>query len=265
MRKIIVGLALAVGVSQSAHAWFFLFVPGLFGDKGDACVSPTARVGDTINKEGTRVVIKSLKGTSSRCSNANMPVLAESEPVTASTSASVAPSEVAPSAPAPMVQNSGPDVVIAPNHILEAHALRRIDIFNGSMIRYSVSYSTNPGGRARTVDADCEKGMRQEASEPWTRLQEGTTFYKEVATACSMAGYANPRPTESVSEQLQPMEPSEATRTSQAPATSASGPAMVTVQSQSARKLRELNGLLKDGIITPAEYEVKKKEILRTF
>jgi hypothetical protein len=265
MRKIIVALALAAGISESAHAWFFFFVPGLFGNKGDACVSPTARVGDTINKEGTRVVIKALKGTSSRCSNPNMPVLAESEPFTASTSTSVTPNEIAPSPSASTVQTFGPDVVIAPNHVLEAHALRRIDIFNGSMIRYSVRYSTNPGDRARTVDADCEKGMRQEASGPWTRLQEGSAFYKEVATACSMAGYANPRPTESASDQRQPMEPSDASRTIQSPAASASGPAIVTVQSQSAQKLRELNGLLKDGIITPAEYEAKKKEILRTF
>lgn len=35
--------------------------------------------------------------------------------------------------------------------------------------------------------------------------------------------------------------------------------------SQTAQKLRELNGLLKDGVITQADYDAKKKELLKAF
>lgn len=35
--------------------------------------------------------------------------------------------------------------------------------------------------------------------------------------------------------------------------------------SATAQKLRELNGLLKDGVITQADYDAKKKELLKAF
>ena len=85
--------------SSSANAFFFFFLPGsvtgkiadaFTGSEGENCVGPNAKVGDPINLNGTRMTVKSLSGTSSRCNNPEMPIRAMLEPssdvVTQSTS-----------------------------------------------------------------------------------------------------------------------------------------------------------------------------------
>jgi len=76
-------LALA---SNSAQAWFFFFLPGsvtgaisdaITGSEGNNCVGSTVKVGDTIRlTDGSRGVVKSLSGTSSRCTNPEFPIRA---------------------------------------------------------------------------------------------------------------------------------------------------------------------------------------------
>lgn len=79
--------------SSSASAWFFFFLPGsvtskigdvLTGSEGNNCVGPNAKVGDQIYANGTLMSIKSLSGTSTRCSESATPIRALLVPVTAS-------------------------------------------------------------------------------------------------------------------------------------------------------------------------------------
>jgi len=76
-------LALA---STSANAFFFFFLPGsvvskigdaITGSEGENCVSNSAKVGDTIRLEnGATAKIKSLSGTSGRCTKPELPIRA---------------------------------------------------------------------------------------------------------------------------------------------------------------------------------------------
>lgn len=73
-------------VSFNAHAWFFFFIPGsvvskisdsVTGSEGDNCVGQQAQVGDPIRlPNGAVMTVKSLSGTSARCSDPNLPIRA---------------------------------------------------------------------------------------------------------------------------------------------------------------------------------------------
>lgn len=72
--------------SSNANAWFFFFLPGsvtskiadtVTGSEGDNCVGSTAKVGDIIGlPNGGTATIKSLSGTSSRCTQPERPIRA---------------------------------------------------------------------------------------------------------------------------------------------------------------------------------------------
>ena len=80
-------------VSSNANAWFFFFLPGsvtgkiadsITGAEGENCVGPNAKVGDTISVPGRGLMtIKSLSGTSSRCTSDVFPIRAMLEPSSA--------------------------------------------------------------------------------------------------------------------------------------------------------------------------------------
>lgn len=67
-----------------AHAWFFFFIPGkaiekmkdkVSGDDGDSCVSSKAKVGDLITSgSGNTATVVSLFGTSGRCKDPALPI-----------------------------------------------------------------------------------------------------------------------------------------------------------------------------------------------
>ena len=93
MRKFAVALACLwlLLFSSNASAFFFFFLPGsvtgkiadaFTGAEGENCVGPNAKVGDPINLNGVLMTIKSLSGTSSRCTNAAMPIRASLVPST---------------------------------------------------------------------------------------------------------------------------------------------------------------------------------------
>lgn len=82
-RGLLVALLLA---SVPARAWFFFFIPGkaidaigdaITGSEGSNCVGPNAKVGDLIRlNNGTMGKVKSLSGTSSRCTQPEHPIRA---------------------------------------------------------------------------------------------------------------------------------------------------------------------------------------------
>ena len=91
---------IGMGVSFNANAWFFFFLPvgaisdAISGASGDNCVGENTKVGDKITLKGDIMIVKSLSGTSSRCSDSRYPIRAELEkdttPITqATTNASI--------------------------------------------------------------------------------------------------------------------------------------------------------------------------------
>lgn len=85
-RAIFLVTLLLASVSADANAWFFFFLPGsvtskiadsFTGSEGENCVGEKANVGDTIRSpSGSTATIKSLSGTSSRCTNPLLPIRA---------------------------------------------------------------------------------------------------------------------------------------------------------------------------------------------
>lgn len=77
LAALIASLAL---VSFDANAWFFFWLPipgGGSATSDNTCVAETVKEGDTMNSpNGNIAKITKLSGTSSRCSNGNMPILA---------------------------------------------------------------------------------------------------------------------------------------------------------------------------------------------
>lgn len=79
-----------IALSSNANAWFFFWIPGsvtsaigdaFTGAEGQNCVGPNAKVGDTIRlPNGSLMTIKSLSGTSGRCTNPEHPIRALLEP-----------------------------------------------------------------------------------------------------------------------------------------------------------------------------------------
>lgn len=73
-------------VSTNANAWFFFFLPGsvtgaitdaVTGSEGSNCVGENAKVGDVISLPGgVQGTIKSLSGTSVRCTQPEFPIRA---------------------------------------------------------------------------------------------------------------------------------------------------------------------------------------------
>jgi hypothetical protein len=85
MAVLITGLA----VTSSAHAWFFIFIPGsatraisdsFTGAKGNICVKDGTRAGDVLTSGGGNTAkVLSVSGTSSICKNPATPIRAELE------------------------------------------------------------------------------------------------------------------------------------------------------------------------------------------
>lgn len=81
--------AALVGLTPLLSGCWFIFIPGsvisavsdsITGAKGENCVSNQAKVGDRIRMPNGAVgVVKSLSGTSVRCSQLELPIRAELE------------------------------------------------------------------------------------------------------------------------------------------------------------------------------------------
>lgn len=96
LRAYLCALGLLLGFIPSAHAWFFIYIPtsllskvgeAISGAEGDHCVSESTAVGSRVRlANGTTVQVKSLSGTSSRCTDPSKPIRAMLEPIQAKTS-----------------------------------------------------------------------------------------------------------------------------------------------------------------------------------
>src|ERR1700693_5644125 len=97
MKKLMaVMICLSAFASTNANAWFFFFLPGsvtsaisdaVTGSEGSNCVGPNAKIGDNIRPPNSSVMtIKTLSGTSSRCTQPEFPIRALLEPSTTPTS-----------------------------------------------------------------------------------------------------------------------------------------------------------------------------------
>jgi hypothetical protein len=73
---------IGLGLSFNAHAWFFFFLPtgaiadAITGAEGANCVSDSTKVGDLVSLNGVAMKVKSLSGTSMRCTDEKLPVRA---------------------------------------------------------------------------------------------------------------------------------------------------------------------------------------------
>jgi hypothetical protein len=83
MKRLAIAIGFAFALTHTAaHAWFFFFLPSsvtdkITGSEGDHCVASTASVGDRIVAPGGSVgTIKSLSGTSMRCTDSQRPIRA---------------------------------------------------------------------------------------------------------------------------------------------------------------------------------------------
>src|SRR6516162_5212248 len=88
MIKFFAGLVILVSACATLTGCFFFFViPGsvtgsisdaITGAHGSNCVATTVKVGDRVRMaDGSIGMVKSLSGTSSRCTNAERPIRAE--------------------------------------------------------------------------------------------------------------------------------------------------------------------------------------------
>jgi hypothetical protein len=75
-----------MAISFNANAWVFIWLPvgaiadALSGAEGTNCVAESIKVGDAVNSNGQRMKVKSLSGTSSRCTDSSKPIRALLEP-----------------------------------------------------------------------------------------------------------------------------------------------------------------------------------------
>ena len=75
-----------MAISFNANAWVFIWLPvgaiadALSGAEGTHCVAESIKVGDAVNSSGQRMKVKSLSGTSSRCTDSSKPIRALLEP-----------------------------------------------------------------------------------------------------------------------------------------------------------------------------------------
>jgi len=72
-------------LSTRANAWFFFFLPlggGPTANPNEKCVTTAAQVGGLITIDNNNFLIKSIVGSSNKCTNSAYPILAVTEPAT---------------------------------------------------------------------------------------------------------------------------------------------------------------------------------------
>jgi hypothetical protein len=296
--------ALAISTSSiDARAWFF-FIPGkaieavgdaLSGAEGSNCVSAKAKVGDRISlTDGRLTEVKSLSGTSSRCTNPEYPIRALLEPIAIATVQTQAGLEL-PAGWEPKeltdAQKSQGNVVHALNRTIDAGMflsvakkqgitdmktfvaskengqLSRLDSSGGSDIR-ELNISGIPAWRYE-VSGNLKTGSKMAVTYMNT-IFEGADEVVSVLAWTAAAGFESRRAElERLSSGVKGIQPAHIA--SPAPVNpveiqQVSAPAPSTVvDSPNAVRLRELSKLLKEGLITQEEYDQRRAKILETL
>lgn len=320
-------LLACMAMPGAAHAWFF-FIPGgaidaiadaLSGSEGENCVGANAKVGDKIRVPGSKVlVVKSISGTSYRCTNPALPIRAliveDSEEVLSPQrdiqKVSLVTSRAGLRLPArwesfaPNEEEAKRGIVL--NGINKSN-LARLTLY--SERREGVADMLAYSNQVRARDARSLRDSKVSELVPLTVAGFPAWRYEVAGTAYNDVGYTyihtivdagseivrvstwtetsdfpdrkvaleqiaqgltGFRPTASETTSSSPVTRDIAPSTSSIPAPS--GPPKVAVDepvprrsdspASSAQRLRELNALYKEGVITQQEFEAKKKKLL---
>lgn len=325
MKKLLAATTFAlVLVTNSAHAFFFFFLPGAVtskisdaftGSEGENCVAATAKVGDRIRlPNGDIKIIKSLSGTSTRCTNSEMPIRAalEASKVPISTFASKASMEFPDGWTVKALTDANKQLGVflaADNATTDSHILASgmsraaitdlktfakttrnnhlaaltsstatdLDIFTVAGIQgwqYTISGIAKNGFNTtfnvRFYDAKDEIlrltmwtgtnnfDVHKSAFESIALSVKGIEPYPSV----EVANVDLPAP--NVPKSIATVAQTNSVAKSEASASAVERNVTKNDQS-SAQKLRELNGLLKDGVITQKDFDSKKAEIIKAM
>jgi hypothetical protein len=297
--------ACSLAFVSSANAWFFFMLPtSLFSGKGDTCITADAKVGDKLTKDGKVYSVKSISGTSSRCTNPATPVLAEVEARTEPIPDNITQARI--NIPAGWLSQPVTDamrmngaVLYYTNRTLDAglqlatfkraigaSTLDLVEAKKASQLahlkeaqqgpttqivlaglpawRYEVSGRVSSGADFKYLSTFVEGENEIVGLIAWTSTPNfDRTKDKLQSIVSSISGLSNAGATQ-VSTASTPPGVASQTQAVPEPAAAPSQTAHDS-SSQVGQKLRELNTMLKDGLITQDDYDSKKKELLKSF
>ena len=309
MKKIIaLIICLSAFVSTNANAWFFFFLPGsvtgaisdaVTGSEGSNCVGPNAKVGDNIRTPTGVMTVKSLSGTSSRCTQPEFPIRALLEPSnTANT----------PNANVTLAFNSKAGIELpdgweqrqlsdnlkklgfffhATNRTIDAGltmaGMNRAgitDVMELAKSRKRALVAALEDGNATEFESITVKGMtalrfeasgklrqsRQDYSYLVTLIDGGTELI-EIKAYILTTGFQDHRnELAKIAYGITGLEvPVTATATKEETTPPVVAEKTPNSSDTVATRLKELNNLYKDGLITEKDFESKKQEILKSL
>lgn len=307
-------------LSFNAHAWFFVWIPtgkiadALSGAEGENCVSASAKVGDkTTLPNGAAGEIKSLSGTSSRCTNPDLPIRALIVPIVPPEVASEARIDI----PDGWEQRTVADNLKVAGVFLYLHnkttdsalllsatkregitdinsfitarkaaLIGRLDNANETPInnlsindipawRYEVTGNAKSGSKMalKYMQTFYEGSNEIISMNIWTSLANFDNQKNEfIKIANSLTGLSvsnlaksqiNSTPATAISSTTGTLTKSQ-NLNPQSPANTGNNPAKGDLTNP-AKRLEDLNDLLKKGLITQKDYDNKKAEILKSL
>jgi hypothetical protein len=289
------GIAAALAlVASSANAWFFFLPLGAIQNavQGGHCVSASAKVGDRINVGGKLWVVKELNGTSTRCTQyPNWPIIAKLEPYVSEAERRAEFQTClgfgTTAGSTTIVPGIGEVVVKSVSNTGSECSDQRYPVSALVVRAEFASSSPNPN---LPSDANLPAPVTQNAKsndQPTPDAHPGVDIVKEYCVATytheggdyvegGMVGkIVGITPSAPECSGQQPNRARVRFRPSDAPkvddiqqsAEKQDRPARAadSASANIAQKLRELNGLLKDGVITQQDYDAKKRELLQAF
>lgn len=295
-------LFLWLGLTSSAHAWFFFFIPGsvvqatgdaISGAKGNMCVKEGLEIGHIFTSpNGNTAKVLSLSGTSSICKNPAQPIRAEIEFTYsfASKAGIELPDDFKPStltdferfngfllkATSSSVREYGIQISATKKNPTTSIQLMANNIEQSMLAnqRFSESKSLN----AETITINGAPSVRFEIAVTMKGMfgSKGSYLYTILEGDDEIVVVNVYAPTEYIEEHRDEMQ-QYASRVSGIRATvSAIAPLPATepIAAPSAAekapvssddRLQQLNKMLKNGLITKDEYNAKRKEILKAL
>jgi riboflavin synthase alpha subunit len=224
--------------SSSANAWFFFFLPGsvtskigdaLTGSEGENCVGANAKVGDSINVNGTFMTVKSLSGTSSRCTN-------PAWPIRALLAAGTPPSSIPPASPFSSNESATADKDAAGKQQAE---FERLDRVAKQKAAFEIDEMAAKAARAKSEN-EADAMTVSEKSKEQTAVVDAAAKTKIDAEAA-----ANVKAEAEAAVKV----------AADATAAQQKGKSLET-------KLKELKLLYSKGLISKDVYEAKQRELL---
>lgn len=308
-------ILLSTLVSTNANAWFFFFLPGsvtgkiadsVTGAEGEHCVAQNAKIGDVIKlPNGGTATIKSLSGTTSRCTQPELPIRALLDFSTSSSFTSKAginlPAFWEPKSLTEQQKLAGA-ILMAKNVTLSSdtglliHTMKREivpDMMAGVVRLRSQQASRLDEPQESEIEQISINGVRawrfEVAGKTKGTFGNKFTYLTTVLEGDKEVVVANAwTPTilfEKQKEALKQLaknitgidapaspvvaapstEPVDATPNAEPVVATPSSNSLPTQSESAANKLRDLNALYKEGVINKKDYETKKQEILKAM